>query len=150
MSLTLKSHAAVELGEGGRVEELSISTPLTASADPPLLEIDATLAGKKGLAPGVYALSKADADPLGCSLCVTVVGPLSEKTERPAYTYAASGGILTVRELGTRVRGQLVGAKLRQVQYNAHSKRYEDRGGACQASIAKVDFDLPLERFAQR
>jgi len=144
LSLTLPSEASAERGQRGIVE-VSLSSPLTATSDPPVLHL--SLRGA-GLGPGTYEMAASDADPLSCAFCATVVGPIRNDTNRPAYIYAASAGTLRLDEVGKHVRGELRGMAFREVRYSRTEKRYVNGRQSCQAQVARVRFGASLDHYA--
>jgi hypothetical protein len=142
--------ASAAIGIHADVKELNLSAPLASSIDPPVLQVAASAgqgAFAQGIAVGSFSMTPTDLDPLTCSFCVTIVGPISPETRQPIFTYAASRGSLTVAELGSRIKGSLKNVELYEVRYDADHKKFVDAPTGCKSHIGEVTFLAPLESF---
>ncbi len=144
------AEATAAMGAHADISELAMSAPLSPDLDPPLLQLAASAghgAFRSGISIGTFAMTPADSDPLSCSFCVTLVGPISERERRPKYTYAATAGTLELTEIGGRIRGRVRDLELREMRYSSQVRRFVDTPAACKTRISSASFDLPLESF---
>ena len=146
-----RAAASSHLTAGAPVpNDLVISAPLSAADDPPVLTVSAENGGpfETGVKPGRYPVREVDRDPLDCSLCMTIVGPISPATGQPSYTYAAKSGTVILQDLNpsppAMVRGVLKDVVFEEVRFDRTKRSYASANPACQTTIARMRFDLPL------